>query len=318
VHAVGQPEFTAVTAASATAAWAFDSSTAGPPIAWRLVDGHFTKAAFPGRAGASVLAAASSSADDVYAAAFNGGTTRIVRWNGRTWSVTGSVPVRLTDIVALSRRDAWGFFGDPNTAGKAGTWHYNGHHWSRVASGHGLYAGSAASAHSVWAVGRKTVAHWTGHTWSRTSVASLLPSGPLSFPFLTGVSVISHRDAWAVGTGGREDEGGPVVVLHYDGRHWSRAAHSDKFANPAIAQVTPDGAGGLWIPVPFSDGRPFTMVHFTGGRLRAAVLPVPGSRLAVAAIAEPPGLRMILGGGAEFKKNQPGVGQGAVLLRYTG
>jgi hypothetical protein len=49
--------------------------------------------------------------------------------------------------------------------------------------------------------------------------------------------------------------------------------------------IVPDGSGGLWIPVPGIDGEPGQIVHFTGGKLHEASLPITGQRLIVQAIA---------------------------------
>ena len=43
---------------------------------------------------------------------------------------------------------------------------------------------------------------------------------------LIGVYEQSPTSVWAAGSGDRQDEGGPVVVLHYDGHAWSKAARS--------------------------------------------------------------------------------------------
>jgi hypothetical protein len=68
-------------------------------------------------------------------------------------------------------------FGQPYFPGAGlGAWHYNGHTWSRVASGHGLQGGSALGADDIWAFDGADVAHWNGSIWSRTSVAHLLPA----------------------------------------------------------------------------------------------------------------------------------------------
>ena len=48
--------------------------------------------------------------------------------------------------------------------GGLGSWHYNGHAWSSVASGHGLEGGSGLSARDVWAFAGTKVAHWNGRT----------------------------------------------------------------------------------------------------------------------------------------------------------
>ena len=178
-----------------------------------------------------------------------------------------------------------------------------------------LAAGSGLAANDVWAAGGKQVAHWNGHAWKRASVASLLPPNTMfQHAALAGVYEQSPTSVWAVGSGDRQDEGGPVVVLHFDGHSWSKAAQGG-FGNPA--QIVPDGSGGLWIPVPGIDGEPGQIVHFTGGRLHEAPLPITGQRLIVQAIAHVPGTTRSFGAGQTHQKNSLGIGLHAVLLQVN-
>ncbi len=317
VHGSQDPEFTAVTAAGKTAAWAFTAPSAGSsaPAAWRLSGSSWKKAAFPGKAHEQVVSASSASASDVWAITSNFTQSRALWWNGRRWAVKGTIHDVLDDVVALSATNVWAF-GTATFPGEAGAWHYNGHSWQRVSSGSGLSGGGAASAGSIWAFGGKNVAHWNGHRWSKTSVASLLPSGSLSDPGVTGIVVRSASNVWAVGTGGRQDEGGPVVVLHYNGHRWSRAAIDTGAGDPVTADVAADGPNDLWIPVPGFDGRASVMLRYAGGRIRPAGQPRPGSEMSVLSVAAVPGSGRALGGGATYRKNQPGTDQSALLTEY--
>lgn len=318
VHGSQAPEFTAVTAASKSAAWAFEAPSLGSsaPTAWRLSGSAWKKVAFPGKSQEQVAAAASVSASDVWAVTSNFTRSRVLWWNGHRWAVRGTIHDGLDDVVALRTRDVW-VFGSTIFPGQAGAWHYNGHSWQKVASGSGLSGGSPLSAGSIWAFGGKNVAHWNGHSWSKTSVASLLPpSGSLSNPRVTGIFARSAKNVWAVGTGGRQDEGGPVVVLHYNGHRWSRAAIDSGAADPQPNAVAPDGPNDLWIPIPGFDGRASSMLRYAGGHLRAVGLPIAGSGMVVLDVAGMPGSSRALGGGASYRRGQPGVDQSALLLEY--
>ena len=295
VHGRGGAVFTAVTAPGARDAWAFEAgAVTSRPAAFHLSGTTWRQVAFPGQPGEVVQAAGSSSAANVWAITLSlkGSKSRALRWNGSHWSATGSLPVNIDDVAVISRSDVWAF-GSPFLPGNAGAWHFNGHRWQRQAAGHGLSAGSALSAHSVWAIDGKSVAHWNGSHWSRTSVAGLLPpASQLSSPRLTAILARSASNVWAIGSGGREDEGGPVVVLHFNGHRWSRSAIDRSAGEPGLGQVAPDGAAGLWIPVPSVDGIPFRMLRFAGGHLRAVTMPVSGHKLDVLAVAA--------GGGTAF------------------
>lgn len=309
------PVFTAVTATSRHGAWAFESSaTTLKPSAWRLTGSRWTRASFPGRPGEEVTSATSTSAADVWAVSTNFTRGRVLRWNGRRWAVTGSIPRALGDVVALSGRDAWVF-----SRFRHGTWHYNGRRWQSVPSGHGLYAGSALSPSSVWAVGGTKVAHWNGHTWSRTSVARLLPPpSRLNTPSLTSVYAQSRTSVWAIGTAGDETFGGPVALLHYNGKRWRRVALRQAQGSPG--PVIPDGSGGLWIPITFyTDNFTTAMLHYTNGHLRPVALPAlpRGIVLRITDLAAVPGTRQAIGTGGTNRKNGViGGYTGAVILAY--
>src|SRR5215470_19004716 len=176
------PQFTSITATGPAAAWAFeafDPGTGARSAAWQLTGGGWHKAPFPGRANEQVIAAASSSASNVWAFSnlnFGSGGSRALRWNGHAWTVLGTFGRPLAGAAVLGPKDVWAFGQDFFFRGKPlGARHWNGHHWTAPPSGHGLVAGSGLAANDVWAVGGKQVAHWNGHVWKRTSVASLLP-----------------------------------------------------------------------------------------------------------------------------------------------
>jgi hypothetical protein len=315
------PQFTAITATGPAAAWAFeafDPGTGARSAAWQLTGRGWRQAAFPGRVNEQVITAASSSASNVWAFSnlnFGSGGSRALRWNGHAWTVLGTFGRPLAGAAVLGPRDVWAFGEDIFGSSALGARHWNGHSWTAPPSGHGLTAGGGLAGNDVWAVGGKQVAHWNGHTWKRTSLASLLPKNTLFVhASLDGIYEQSPTSVWAVGSGNRQDEGGPVVVLHFDGHAWSKAAQGG-FGNPA--QIVPDGSGGLWIPVPGIDGEPGQIVHFTGGKLQEATLPISGNRLIVQAIAHVPGTTRSFGAGQTHKKNSLGIGLHAVLLQVN-
>jgi hypothetical protein len=144
-------------------------------------------------------------------------------------------------------------------------------------------------------------------------VASLLPKDTeLSHSALTGIYAQSATSVWAVGTGGRQDEGGPAVLLHFNGHTWSKvAARSRNYSDPA--QVVPDGTGGLWIPVPGEWGFDSQVLHYSGGHLSAARLPGGPTRISVNAIASNRG-GVSFGAGFTHPVSRPDRDRQAVIL----
>jgi hypothetical protein len=313
-HQSGAPIFTAITASSLSHAWAFEGLQAGTskPIEWSLSGSTWTKVSFPGHSREEVTAAGSTSASDAWTITSNGSKSRALRWNGSGWTATGSFNADLGNVTVISPTDVWAF--DSLFSGPGGAWHYNGHSWSP--DGSGLFGGSALSSHSVWAFGATKVAHWNGHAWSRTSVKSLLPpDSELNVSGLTGIYAQSSNSVWATGSGFTMDEGGPTVLLHYNGHNWSRVAEVG--SDDEVAQsVIPDGHGGLWIPVPSSEGRPFVLLHYSGGHLRTTALPVSGNKLNVLDLAAVPHSTSAFGAGFTHQAGNPGLGIAGAILEY--
>ena len=308
--------FTAVTAVGRNGGWAFNQGSA--PTAWRRSGSTWTQVEFPGQPNEVVVAAGAASATDVWAFTAGGAQSRALRWNGHVWAVQRSFSQQIGGAVVISPNDVW-VFGQPYFPGTGlGAWHYNGHTWSRVASGHGLQGGSALGPNDIWAVDGAYVAHWNGSTWSRTSVAHLLPAKQqLNNPLLTGIVAVSGNSVYAIGNGDLQDEGGPMVLLHWDGYQWSKvAAGNYGFGVQPLEQASSDGQGGLWIPMPGVGGQRSYLLHYSAGQLTQAALPGGASRLSVDAVALIPGTSFLLGGGDTHAAYNPGTNVVAVILQY--
>jgi type IV secretory pathway VirB2 component (pilin) len=309
--------FTAVIAVGRTGGWAFNQ---GPvPTAWRRSGSTWTQVPFPGQANEVVVAAGAASPTNVWAFTAGGAQSRALRWNGRAWTVQRSFAQQIGGAVVINSSDIW-VFGQPYFPGTGlGAWHYNGHTWSRVASGHGLQGGSALSANNIWAVDGSDIAHWNGSSWSRTSVSHLLPAKQaLNGPLLTGIFAESAHSVYAIGNGGLEDEGGPLVILHWNGKQWSKVAEGNfGFGTQPLQQASPDGHGGLLLPMPGVDGQKSYLLHYLPGHpLGEAMLPGGPSGISIEAVALIPGSNGLLAGGDTHAADKPGTNVVAVLLQY--
>jgi hypothetical protein len=308
--------FSTVIAVGKNGGWAFNQGSA--PTAWRRSGSTWTQVPFPGKSNETVVAAGAASPSDVWAFTAGGAQSRAVRWNGHVWTVQRSFAQQIGGAVVISPSDVW-VFGQPVFPGAGlGAWHYNGRTWSRVASGHGLEGGSALSANNIWAFDGSDIAHWNGSTWSRTSVSYLLPpKQELNGPALTGIFAQSADSVYAIGNGGLEDEGGPMVILHWDGYQWFNVAEgSYGFGTQPLQQASPDGHGGLWIPMPGVDGQKSYLLHYSAGHLTSAALPGGPNRIFVDTVALIPGTTSVLAGGNIHAFAQLGTNVTAVLLQY--
>jgi hypothetical protein len=309
--------FTTVITVGRTGGWAFNQ---GPvPTAWRRSGSTWTQVPFPGKPNEVVVAAGATSPTDVWAFTAGGAQSQALRWNGRTWTVQRNFAQQIGGAVVISSTDIW-VFGQPYFPGTGlGAWHYNGRTWSRVASGAGLQGGSALSANNIWAVDGSDVAHWNGSGWSRTSVSHLLPAKQaLNGPLLTGIFAESANSVYAIGNGGLQDEGGPLVILHWNGKQWSKVAEGNfGFGTQPLQQASPDGHGGLLLPMPGVDGQKSYLLHYRPGHpLSEASLPDGPNGISIETVALIPGSNGLLAGGDTHAADKPGTNVVAVLLQY--
>jgi hypothetical protein len=306
--------FTAVTAVGRNGGWAFNGFSNA--TAWERNGSTWAQVPFPSQNNEMVVAAGASSATNVWAFTQEFGTSRALRWNGQHWTAVRSFSRAIGGAVVLSPSDVWVFGTDELPGVGLGAWHYNGHTWSRVASGHGLEGGSGQSASDIWAFEGADVAHWNGSTWSRTSVASLLPAKQqLNDPAVTGIFEQSPHSVYAIGNGRAQDEGGPLVILHWNGSAWSKVA-GGSFGFGTLQQLSSDGHGGLWLPMPGSGGQKSFLLHYTGGQLSPAALPGGGNKITVDTVALIPGTTGVLGGGDTHASANRGVGVVGVVLQF--
>jgi hypothetical protein len=134
---------------------------------------------------------------------------------------------------------------------------------------------------------------------------------------LTGIFAQSRTSVYAIGNGGQQDEGGPVVILHWNGRQWSRVAEGNYgFGVQPLQQISSDGHGGLWLPMPGAGGQRSYLLHYSAGHLTQGALPDGAYKMSVEAVALIPGTSDLLGGGDTHAYASPGSNVVAVVLQY--
>jgi hypothetical protein len=285
--------FTAVVTAGQTAAWAFATNYAMPsaPTAWELQGGHWTRRSFPTYSGESIDSASASSPSNVWAFTTRG---RALRWNGTRWSGVASF-LSIHDGLVLGANDVW-VFGQPHGQ-PAGAWRYDGVRWHRYGPLVGFGSSTSPSGDS-WVYGATSVWHWrSGTSWVATSLASLLPpSSDVCDSRITGILASSATSVWAVATGGCQDFRGPLVLLHFNGRVWTRLFVSQNLG--AASAIASDGTGGVWMPVVTGTPGVTSMARYDGGVLTTVPLPYSGRRLILGAVATAPGSRTSFAAGS--------------------
>jgi hypothetical protein len=141
-------------------------------------------------------------------------TPYAARFNGRTWT---SVQVPGTGILstvsALSAGDMWALTGSQA-------------------------AGSGAPAPTPGVV------HWNGRAWRAAPTQPRLPKNGT----LSGIVALAPHDVWVGGSAPNSKAGTSELARHWNGRAWTNASpRSAPTANDYyLADLTPDGHGGLW------------------------------------------------------------------------
>jgi hypothetical protein len=318
-------DFTAVVATGKTTGWAFDGFLSpGGESAWERTGSVWKKMPFPGNSSEAIAVAAATSPSNVWAFGDNISymSSRVLKWTGTKWAVVKTFGGDIYGASVLGPKDVWVFGLVPGFDPGIGVWHFNGTTWSQV--GKGIAGGSALSDHDVWGFTATSVEHWNGHKWAATSVKSLLPprqSGGLNDPQVVGILALADNNVYATGSSNAQDEGGPVVVLHYNGHTWGRVAEGNFGYGPnGVAQQSQtfsyDGKGGLWLamdgPV---DGTSY-LVHYAGGKLTKAAVPGNPANLTISSVARIPGTTQQLAGGFTHPANDR-TASSAVILQYS-
>jgi hypothetical protein len=297
VLSVPTNQFETVIATGRTSAWAFEGGSAyeRTGATWRTV-------AFPGNGG-EVNVAGASSPSNVWVAyeTGSGKPTVLYRWDGTNWLGAGSFyQGGVTAISVLGPRDVW-VFGN-------GTYHFDGSSWTELSAT--AEGGSATSDNNVWEFTGQEMTHYNGQKWTTTNLASLLPAPLAGHPAssLSEVLALAPNNVYATGEGNTTPRGGPGVVLHYDGRSWTRVAEGDGFIAVG-GNLASDGNGGLWIAAQDFPARYPSLFHYSGGQLTAVNL--GATSLSVSLI---PGTTEALSGGWQATGGGQSVG---VVQQYS-
>ena len=279
--------YSAVVVLAKNDAWAFGGTNPGgpsTPTAMHWDGAHWQASALPGGLNGFIVAAAASSASNVWAV----GDGYALRWNGARWSIAKiwSTGDQITSVAAISRSDVW-VFGSSTFSGQSslGTWHYDGHSWAPVAGAAGIYRASAISENNIWAitVGPRggSVVHYDGTAFTSAPAADAV----LGDTQLNDILAVSRHNVWVSGTTPLNAADGHLVLAHWNGRCWRRfvapwpVQQAERFAT--------DGGGGVWIPVVTGGSSATWILHLSryGAWTRTEITAARGSGVGVGDLA---------------------------------
>jgi hypothetical protein len=202
-------------------------------------------------------------------------SSRVLTDTKGKWAVIGKFGSPVGTATVLSGSDIWVFGNSSFSPVKPlGVLHYNGKSWTRVGASAG--DGTGVSATSAWAVKGTTVEHFARGAWTGANLVKLIPTGgQLSSKRLIGVYSAPGAPLYAVGTGGAQDQGGPLVVLELVGKNWKKVATYPS-GYPQASAISTDGKGGLIIGGSADPAEPALLLHYAKGSGKLVPQAAPG------------------------------------------
>jgi hypothetical protein len=228
------------------------------------------------------------------------GVTPASACSSNTWHIVNSPNASTTAtnsllaVVAISTNNVWAV-GYPTERGVL-IEHWNGHGWQVVpgpkqgTTSDTLKGIAAVSARDIWAVGdrydaaknvyKTLVEHWNGSAWS------IVPSpnvGPNSSS-LSGVTVLSRNNVWAVGSSydNVKTSASRTLFLHWNGSSWRVVASPNASGGKdrsSLRAITAIAANDIWAVGNYYDiasNTALTLIeHWNGQRWAVVASPNP-------------------------------------------
>jgi hypothetical protein len=235
----------------------------GTPVAKHWNGVKWAPSVLPRGLVGDVSASAAVSGKNVWAVNESGSANAsILRWNGTSWSVAGSLPGTSTGVatgmLAFSSTDVWAF-GNPGYAAGIGTWHYNGSRWTRLTGiARGITTAAAVSPTDIWAIGSKsvpedTLLHYNGSTWQQVNAPVLSGQG------FSAILALPKDNVWALAY---SFQGANTHLVHLSGGKWSSVQLPWTFGYALL--LAPDGSGGFWF-IGYSAARTWAVHRTSAG-----------------------------------------------------
>jgi hypothetical protein len=207
-----------------------------------------------------------------------------------------SVPGALTGVATLSSSSAWAVGATATHQPTPVLAHWDGKKWATVDSPavppHTDLRAAASFPGGAWAVGEANV-NDLGPTgiYGQPLILRLtgtkahrVPTPKVGAVLLHGVAATSAKDAWAVGAIRK----GPALILHWDGRKWTRSSPPGRSVANFLVGVAATSAKNAWAVGASPKGHG-VILHWNGSRWTPAAIPsqdkVPFVLTGVAAIS---------------------------------
>jgi hypothetical protein len=203
--------------------WAFGGTNPGgqsSPVAAKLTGKRWTFERLPGGLTDFISDASATSAHSIWAVSGYG--RYVLHWDGSRWQVArrwrGGT---LSDVMAVSPRQAW-VFGTSATGDRTvGTWRFDGRAWEPEGGiAADIYRASAVSARDIWAIAAgprgDAILHLGGRGWRR------VPAGrAMQAVRWHDILAESRSDVWLLGDTTSRSGSGRLVLARWNGAHWA-------------------------------------------------------------------------------------------------
>jgi hypothetical protein len=296
-----------VTALPAGKAWvsAGTGTTTTTPLFYHRTGGKWVKIPRPGIASDNVFATDVSASTDTNVWGGLANASAVDHWNGHAWnrvSFSSTLDTAVDGVLAFSTNKARVFTFDFTTQQPAVNY-VNGTTWTskvlpiEVDADGFVNAVSESSGSNIWTLAfdpglhRWETMHFDGTMWSVVTVPKALIPSPAG---LAQIVALSPSNVWGTVT---NNTSGPLILLHWNGTVWRKAAGSPP-TGELLGAIASDGQGGVWLyatkPIskpPFV--KPF-FVHYAHGKWTIVAAPTsPLGVVFISALALIPGTRSL-------------------------
>jgi hypothetical protein len=284
---------------SASNTWIFGADANNVGYGVHVTNSGMTEMALPANGGITFNGAAVFGPDDAWAFGISGDfnldnfTNYAAHYNGQTWTQMPAPPVEPASVSALSRHDLW-------------------------------ILGPA----SVFSGGGYEAARWTGSGWLTVPLPTAADLNLAASASINPAAIlaVTANDVWVTANLGTTCPpcgiGAGVLVLHWNGAHWSLAATpSTSVVGNFDPDMAYDGRGGFWVSG-YIDQPAFSgpyLYHYAHGKLSEQLAPTEdGLEPQFGDLAWVPGTKT-LWGAAELN-DMPGgtvLGSQGIIYQYS-
>ncbi|MCP2340500.1 hypothetical protein [Actinomadura rupiterrae] len=230
-----------------------------------------------------------ATASGVWVVGASGQKPLAARWDGASWTIfpdrSGSSLASAALLGARLRGIASGVGPEPAPIAVGGAYdrleqvdvalirHWTGSEWTswdKPGLLHGIVLNDVAfdSSGCAWAVGHASphgprVLRWDGTSWESSGDIPDIPRGRL-----VAVAALAPDDVWAVGSADRD-----ALILHFDGRAWTRVPGRAKGPLAAVSATAPDDVWAVGHQ---------TVMHWNGNRWSRVKTPLTSANTVTA------------------------------------